>query len=265
MDWSKIKTIFIVAFFILDIYLIYEYTQLKESQKADDIPEESISTILSRESITYEKELPKDNQKDQYLSAKSKSFSENEKKELEQGLLKGQHISIRDSIILQSILEKPLELSDSFDPDELENFIDTRILNGDQYTFWEKKDRTITYYQQYKGKTLYRNLKGELTFILNEENKIVSYTQTFLEDIKEMDEKENIIQPLEVFLNLYTNSYIESGAEIKGIELGYYTQLDTSAQLLSPTWKVRVNNKDFYVNALDGEVIQPETELMKVE
>ncbi|ECD6517378.1 transcriptional regulator, partial [Salmonella enterica subsp. enterica] len=66
-------------------------------------------------------------------------------------------------------------------------------------------------------------------------------------------------------LNLFKNNFIESGSYVSHIELGYYTQLDTSAQLLAPTWKVTVNEEDFYVNALDGQVIQPETEEMKVE
>lgn len=80
-----------------------------------------------------------------------------------------------------------------------------------------------------------------------------------------MDEKENIIQPLDVILNLFTNNFIESDSYVSYVELGYYTQLDTSAQLLAPTWKVTVDEEDFYVNALDGAVIQPETEEMKLE
>ena len=266
MDWSKIKTIFIIAFLILDVYLIYEYTQLKESQKADVGTKEPTANILSRLSIEYDIEkLPTNNQKDQYLSAKSKTFSEEEKKELEKGILKGQDITIRDSINLQSILDKPIKVSDNFDPDDLTEVLFNQVYKGDEYRFWEKMGNTITYYQQFGGKTLYRNLKGALTFNVNEENKIVSYNQTYLENIKEMDEKENIIQPLEVILSLFTKSKIESDSYVSKMELGYYTQLDTTAQLLAPTWKVTVDDKDFYVNALDGEVIQLETEEMKVE
>ena len=68
-----------------------------------------------------------------------------------------------------------------------------------------------------------------------------------------------------MILNLFKNNFIESNSYVSFVELGYYTQLDTSAQLLAPTWKVTVNEEDFYVNALDGQVIQPETEEMKVE
>ena len=30
MDWSKIKTIFIISFLILDIYLMYEFFKIRE-------------------------------------------------------------------------------------------------------------------------------------------------------------------------------------------------------------------------------------------
>jgi len=266
MDWSKIKTIFIIAFLLLDVYLIYEYMQLKESQKAEDNTQEPIAKTLSRLDIKYNKEnLPMNNQKDQYLSAKSKTFSAEEKTALEKELLKGQEVTIRDSIILQSVLKKPISVGDDFNPENLTDFLFNQVYKGSEYRFWEKKGNTITYYQHFGGKTLFRNLKGALTFNINEENKIVSYTQTYLENIKEMDEKEKIIQPLVVILSLFTKSYIDSDSYVSKVELGYYTQLDTSAQLLAPTWRVIVDDKDFYVNALDGEVIQPETEEMKVE
>ncbi|CAM5359107.1 MULTISPECIES: two-component system regulatory protein YycI [unclassified Niallia] len=266
MDWSKIKTIFIIAFLLLDVYLIYEYVKIKEYQRADDLPTEPPTHTLSRLGIDYDKEkLPVNNVKDQYLSAKSKKFTDDEIKKLEKGLLSGQEITVRDSIYLQAVLEKPISIDKEFDPDELSDFLLNSVLNGAEYRFLEKKGNTIKYYQQHAGKTLYRNPKAELTFNVNEENKIVSYNQTYLENIKEMDKEEVIMQPPDAILNLFKNNFIESGSYVSHIELGYYTQLDTSAQLLAPTWKVTVNEEDFYVNALDGQVIQPETEEMKVE
>lgn len=266
MDWSKIKTIFIIAFLLLDVYLIYEYVKIKEYQRADDITTEPPTHTLSRLDIKYDKEkLPANNQKDQYLSAKSKKFTEDEIKKLEKGILSGQEITVRDSIYLQAILGDPISIKEEFNPDDLTEVLLNQVFNGAEYRFWEKKGNTIKYYQQHAGKTLYRNPKGELTFNVNEENKIVSYNQTYLENIKEMDKEELISQPVEVILSLFTNNFIESDSYVSKVELGYYTQLDTSAQLLAPTWKVTVNEEDFYVNALDGQVIKPDTEEMKVE
>jgi regulatory protein YycI of two-component signal transduction system YycFG len=188
VDWSKIKTIFIVAFLLLDFYLIYEYTQLKKDneQFETEEPETPISKTLALDGIKYDEDkFPTNVEKGQYLTAKSMTFSDEDVEGLEKDRLSGQSIRVQDSTMLQSILEKPIKLSDDFKKEELADYIKNNILNGDQYVFWEKKDNTITYYQQYNGKTLYHNLKGELTFLVNEENNIVSYNQTYLQDIKE--------------------------------------------------------------------------------
>lgn len=264
MDWSKIKTIFIIAFLVLDIYLIYEYSRLKE-EKPEITAEIPLENRLANYGVTYPN-LPTEISKDQYLSAKSKTFSEEEKTKLEKGLLKGQDIRIIDSIMLQSIIEKPISISDPFKKEDLADFIQNHVLNGDEYRFWEKKDNTITYYQQHDGKTLFQNLKGELTFLVNEENKVVSYNQTYLENVKEIDDEESLVPPIEAIYALFTNSDIPNDSEIKSVELGYYSQQYTSVQVLSPTWKVTLeDNQNLYVNALDRQIIKPGTDETKLE
>ncbi|PKG24292.1 two-component system regulatory protein YycI [Niallia nealsonii] len=266
MDWNKIKTIFILAFLVLDIYLIYEYMRLKESSQQFEYKQgPSAENILSSYGITYPKDLPK-NAKDQYLSAKSKTFSKEELTKWEKGLLKGQEVTIIDSNILQSILEKPISIGQPFKETDLTTYIEGHILNGNQYRFWEKKDKTITYYQQYNGKTFYQNLNGKLTFYLNEENKIVSYEQTFLENIKEIEEEENISRPLDAIYTLFTNSYIDNDSKIKKVELGYYSQQYSTTQVLSPTWSILLDNgENLFVNALDNQIIKTKSEQIKLE
>ncbi len=270
MDWSKIKTIFIVAFLLLDFYLIYEYTQLKKDneQFETEEPETPISKTLALDGIKYDEDkFPTNVEKGQYLTAKSMTFSDEDVEGLEKDRLSGQSIRVQDSTMLQSILEKPIKLSGDFKKEELADYIKNNILNGDQYVFWEKKDNTITYYQQYNGKTLYHNLKGELTFLVNEENNIVSYNQTYLQDIKEFDEKETLVKPLEAIYALYKNAYLEMGTYISNVELGYYSQQNApSVQLLAPTWKITLKGqKNLYVNALNGEIIKPGMEETKLE
>lgn len=180
MDWSKIKTIFILTFLVLDIYLMYEFFKLKDSSQFEFITEASFEKRLKADEIEYP-DLPKNNQKDKYLSAKSKIFTNEEIEEVEETKLEGQKITVTDST-LQSVLEKPFKISESFEPAELNSFIKNKVLYGDQYRFWEKskKGNTITYYQQYEEKIFFKNINGELTFYLNEENEIVSYRQTLL-------------------------------------------------------------------------------------
>ncbi|MFT8321601.1 MAG: two-component system regulatory protein YycI [Bacillus sp. (in: firmicutes)] len=272
MDWSKIKTIFILAFLALDIYLIYEYTGLKESQNYSLEEEIPVENTLASYGVTYPQNSSRDIQKDQYLSAKSKTFSQEEVKKWEKGLLKGQTIRIVGSNILQAELEKPLSLSDSFKQEDLTDFIQTHILNGDQYRYWNKTDNIITYYQQYDGKILYQNANAKLTLILNEQNKVVSYRQTYLDNIKEIEDKEAIIRPVNAVYTLFMNSYINNDSEVKKFELGYYspqyasTMQYSSTQVLTPTWRIVMDDGgSLFVNAFDNQIIKIDSDPSKLE
>ncbi|MGP7818853.1 two-component system regulatory protein YycI [Niallia sp. 01092] len=270
MDWNKIKTIFIIAFFVLDIYLIYEYTDLKQSQHFDNREEASVENTLASNDISYNASaLSKSGLKDQYLAAKSKIFSNEEVKKWKQELLKGQEITIIDGNILQSILENPISLSDPFKQEDLTDFIHHHVMYGDQYRYWEKTDNTVTYYQQYNEKMLYQNSNGKLTFFLNQQNKVVSYNQTYLENIKEIGEKEALSRPVDAIYTLFMNSYIDNGSDIKDVEFGYYSQQQSSStQVLSPAWRVIGDNgKNLFVKAFafDRQIIKINSEQDKLE
>ena len=55
MDWSKIKNIFIISFLILDLYLIYEFVKVIDSNVVDVKAniDSSIETKLKAEGIEY--------------------------------------------------------------------------------------------------------------------------------------------------------------------------------------------------------------------
>ena len=42
MDWSKIKTIFILTFLILDVYLLFQFMKIRDANKYEVITEASI-------------------------------------------------------------------------------------------------------------------------------------------------------------------------------------------------------------------------------
>ena len=55
MDWSKIKNIFIISFLILDLYLIYEFVKVIDSNEVDVEAEveSTIETKLKADGIEY--------------------------------------------------------------------------------------------------------------------------------------------------------------------------------------------------------------------
>jgi regulatory protein YycI of two-component signal transduction system YycFG len=255
MDWSKIKTIFILTFLILDVYLLFQFMKIRDANKYEIITEASIEEKLETDEIRY-KELPKAPIEDQYLSAKPKIFTKDDTTKL-----KGQTALLKEaSSKLLVKLDKPIPLSTKFEPTELTTFIRDHVLYGDQYHFWEKNDKnnTIVYFQHYENMTLYENLSGMITFQIDDNNQIVSYEQTYLENIEKMTEREEILTPLKALETLHQKGVLKSKSKITKVELGYSTLIQLAAsQALAPTWRFVVDDKEsLFVNALEGQIIQ---------
>ena len=255
MDWSKIKTIFIVTFLILDVYLLYQFMKIRDANKYEVITETSFVDKLKADEIKYV-ELPKVPIKDQYLSAKPKIFTYGDIDKL-----KGQRAtSIEPSSTLVVKLDKPVQLSSKFKPADLASFLQENILYGDHYQFWKKDDnkQTITYIQQYNNYPLYENMNGMITFNVNEDNQITSYQQTYLEEIQKLTAKEEILPPLKAIETLHQKGILRPKSKITKIELGYSTLIQLAAsQVLAPTWHFVVNDKQsLFVNAFEGQIIE---------
>ncbi|UQX53479.1 two-component system regulatory protein YycI [Cytobacillus pseudoceanisediminis] len=258
MDWSKIKTIFILTFLVLDIYLMYEFFKLKEASEFEPIAQATLEKQLKDADITFDEPLPKSNPKDRYLRAKPVEF---DIEDLEGDTrLEGQEITITEGTTLNSVLDESIKISDKFSPSELSAFIKNRVLFGDQYRFWEKPENSnrITYYQEFEGKMFYMNLNGELTFYLNDENEIVSYKQTLLTKIESKEESEKVIQPIKAVETLYKNGSLQPKSKVTNVELGYFTFVHlSSSQLLTPAWRFVINDEEnLFVDAFEGKIIK---------
>lgn len=267
MDWSRIKTIFIFTFLILNLYLLNEFYKIYVSSQYDYMYETSFENKLKTEEITYI-ELPKNIKKDHYISATPKKFSKDELEKVSSTILKGQVITIKNETTLESVLAKPITINENVNPDELTPILKNNIFQGDQYHYWNinTDEQTITFYQQLEGKMLYKNINGELTFYYNDNYEIVGYKQTLLEDFEEFSEDETILQPIKGIETLYENGELSFGSKITDVELGYYTLVHlTSSQVLTPVWRFVVNEKeDLFVNAIEGQIIQLDNEDKKI-
>jgi regulatory protein YycI of two-component signal transduction system YycFG len=255
MDWSKIKTIFILTFLILDVYLLFQFMKIRDANKYEVISEASVEEKLKADDIQYV-DLPKDPIQAQYLSAKPKVFT---KEEIEK--LKGQTAVLRGTgTTLFSTLEKPIQITSKFEPAELAAFLKDHVLFSDDYQYGEKsdKDKTITYFQLSENVPLYKNINGMIIFKIDEESQIVSYEQTFLEEMEKLTAKEEILPPLKAIETLHQKGMLKSKSKITKIDLGYSTLIQLAAsQVLAPTWRFEVDGKEsLFVNAFEGQIIQ---------
>ncbi|WP_040206721.1 two-component system regulatory protein YycI [Neobacillus jeddahensis] len=255
MDWSKIKTIFIVTFLILDVYLLFQFMKIRDANKYEINTAASFEEKLKADEIEY-KELPKAPIKNQYLTAKPKFFTK-----AETAKLKGQTALLQETDpTLEVTLDKPLQLNSKFEPSELASFIKENILYGEHYQFGEKNDKknTITYFQHYENFPLYQNINGMIIFTVNADNQIISYQQTYLEGIEKLTEKEEILEPLKAIETLHQKGVLKPKSKITKVEIGYSTLVGLAAsQVLAPTWRFIVDDKEsLYVNAFEGQIIQ---------
>jgi regulatory protein YycI of two-component signal transduction system YycFG len=262
MDWSKIKTIFILTFLILDVYLLYQFMKIRDANKYEFITEASFEDKLKADEIKYG-ELPKISIKGQYVSAKPKTFTNGDISKL-----KGQSVDLKDGNSLQAKLEKPVQIPSKFEPSDLSSFIKEDVLYGEHYQFWEKDDKknTITYFQQFENKTLYKNINGMIIFSLNKDNQVISYTQTYLEGIEKLTEKGEVLPPLKAIETLHQKGILKPKSKITRVELGYSTLIQLAAsQVLAPTWHIVVNDKEsLFVNAFEGQIIDFSSDENKV-
>ncbi|OCA82204.1 hypothetical protein A8F94_20020 [Bacillus sp. FJAT-27225] len=254
MDWSRIKTIFIITFLILDVYLVSQFMIKYNSSKYELRVETKIEDQLKAEEIEITFDMPKGSIKEQYVSARLKEFTEKEADSL-----KGQTVQINKKTTLFSSFDKPYQLDSNFEPVSLAGLIAENVLNGNEYKFWSKneEDKTIIYLQQFENKFFYKNENGMLVFHLNDKNQVVSYEQTLLEDIKKYDDvKEEVLTPLKAIEILLQRGLLKSNSKITDAELGYSTFVPlASSQVFAPTWRIEVNNEEnLYVNAFEGQV-----------
>ncbi|WP_121610442.1 two-component system regulatory protein YycI [Mesobacillus foraminis] len=265
MDWSKIKTIFIISFLILDIYLAYQFINTRsEAKNYEFIKEVSLEEKLKNDDIDIEFSTPSDTiMKERYVSVRPKIFVKDE-------LLSNQtqQLGLGDGAVLRGKLDKPIELNEKFKPEEFTAAVMNDVQSGEEYRFWKKDDEenTITYFQQYKGKPIYHNLNGKLTFFINDQNEVTSYEQTYLEPTEELMEEEEVITPMEAIETLYKKGLLSPKSKITKAELGYSTLVQlTASQVLAPTWRILVNGEgNLFVHAFEGQVIQLNSEESEV-
>jgi regulatory protein YycI of two-component signal transduction system YycFG len=256
VDWSKTKTIFIITFLILDLFLAFQFIEKRNRSELDVISESSIEEQLEAEEITYE-ELPKEAKEGTYISGKPKFFSAEDVLKM-----KGQVVNIDSPALLQSKLNEPIKLTESNLTTKVQQFLNDFVLNGNSYTLWEvdQEAGSIILFQQYENRVFYNeasNISGFLVVDLNDQNEIISYKQTMLVDFEEYDQKE-ILPAIKALENLYKNGHLKSGSAVTNIKLGYYPLVQLSeSQILAPTWHIVVDEKvDYYVNAFEGQILE---------
>lgn len=263
MQWGQIKSLLILSFFVLDIYLFAQFLEKKE-QADIGVLEHQSSTVeeqLEAESITFN-DLPEEEYEETFISVEQRHFKEDELKRDKPK--KRQDSYIFNSNMIASNMKKPQEVTVD-KPEKLIDEIQDIVYYPEEYEFWNwnKEHNVLIFFQNKMDRPIYYNQHGIIIAFLNEKNEVTSYVQTMLGETESLAEKRKLIEPLTAIEKIYEEGKLQTGDDITKVNIGFHTRvpIESGVQVFAPTWKVNVNeDKEYFVNAIEGFIFSTHEE-----
>lgn len=263
MQWGQIKSLLILSFFVLDIYLFAQFLEKKE-QADIGVLEHQSSTVeeqLEAESITFN-DLPEEEYEETFISVEQQHFKEDELKRDKPK--KRQDSYIFNSNMIASNMKKPQEVTVD-KPEKLIDEIQDIVYYPEEYEFWNwnKEHNVLIFFQNKMDRPIYYNQHGIIIAFLNEKNEVTSYVQTMLGETESLAEKRKLIEPLTAIEKIYEEGKLQTGDDITKVNIGFHTRvpIESGVQVFAPTWKVNVNeDKEYFVNAIEGFIFSTHEE-----
>lgn len=258
MDWSRTKTIFIVVFSILNVLLMWLYldrynesigiqstvggsTPIEESLRLDSI---EVPRLANMETNVA------------YVSGTVHTFTQEELDELTN--VAG---NIESPEVLEGVLLEPVAVTETT---SLEAIVQEHAYNGTEYRIWstDAEARSAIMFQQVNSRSVYYNSKAHIVVRWNENNEVIGFTQTYLDDLEDYNDERSLITYMNAIEVLYNRSILTAGSEVTEIKLGYSTLAQLGeTQVFSPTWSVKVllpdgTMEEYFVNAIDSRILE---------
>lgn len=255
MDWKLTKSLYIIVFLLMNIFLIYMY--LSEYQEdVDEVSEapDVLETTDIDTSAIEEYEPVEMNS----LTATVQDFTQGD-----------------DQPVNSDDTENSNQISEEFEIDELtmdlnslERYKNEEVYRGDEYRYDEvmSTGTQMVFNQTYEGSPIFNHESARLLFS-GEGNSAETLEQTRLSDLEENEYTMPLEarSPLECIENLYQMERISDEAEVLNAQLGYYVILIEDDQaMLRPKWEFHISDqnveKTIYVEATTdtGEIIESE-------
>jgi regulatory protein YycI of two-component signal transduction system YycFG len=265
LDWNKTKTIFIIVFSILNVFLYSLFlNKHTDAQNVQILGESSIEEALRLDNITYP-ELPVYKKESFFVSAKIVTFTPDQVDLLENQIV----TESLEGTLLESVLEAPFSIRNAKGDYSFPEFLLKYVLNGSDYVLWEvnEEERQALFFQKVNENPIYFNKNGMLTVHWDEDSKVTNYEQRMFGEFESFNPKKLLI-PIEAINALVTKGHLKPDSTVLGMALGYSTLVQLKTQVFAPTWHVRVELRDgeiedYFINAIDGKIIEFQRELIE--
>lgn len=260
MDWSRTKSIFIIVFSILNIFLYTLYLEsYTEAENFSVLTESAVDDRLAGDKITYPDDLETEPGEESYISGTRKVFTEDDVP------VEDTRVAVEDKYMLNVAFNEPIRIGDEKNKESLEAFLAANIYRGEDYVLWDviEEENKAIFYQVINGKTLYHSDSGKVTLLWNDEGEAVRYEQTIFTDLVENAQSKELIPPKRAIETLYQKGILQQNSEITSVTLGYsvYVAVSDDTRMFLPTWRVTVeledgSTADYFVNAIKDGVIE---------
>ncbi|MBB6450565.1 regulatory protein YycI of two-component signal transduction system YycFG [Geomicrobium halophilum] len=267
MDWSKTKTIFIFTFLLLNVFLSYQLFEKVENEPRSMEGEASLEEGIERSNIEIEAELPDD---DIPLFVVSSTILESIPEEMEDMYDDEMYssIDVEDGEVTVW-LDEPFEISEDERWQDIRNFIDNNVYEGEDYRYAYTDELQIEYYWHHQGRTLIAPEYTHLSLYENEDGDIQSFSQRLVHT--ENKEEQSTNSAMEAIEHLISEIDITPNSAVTHVDHVYYSALleeeyEGQQVLYAPYYRIWVEDPmddeedryaDVYmVDAVDGTIVQ---------
>lgn len=237
MNWSKTKTIFILCFLLIDIFLGYQmYQRQVESQKQiKNYKTNNFSQYAKSNNINVSADYPSMDQKMYFLKGTFTNFDK------DKDAIKGiKQIAKEHPSLTFTKSENGQVLTATFKTNgqlvkapqtvtEMQAFLKTFVYKGDEYKHWvadNKKDSVIHFIQMFNGNPLYSvSVDSGKLYLLNvfvQGDTVTGYQQILMQTTASKEPVKITMEPKEA-IQILGDNYLQVGdnADVNDIELGY--------------------------------------------
>jgi regulatory protein YycI of two-component signal transduction system YycFG len=255
MDWSRTKTIFIITFLFINVFLTWQLVETHNVNQISMITEATIQERLRENNVTIEQELPEEDLSGLLVIGKLVDMSVDQVPAADQ-----QDVQLIDEHTLISALEEPFELPREESAAALSSFLSTYVFAGDQYRFggYDPEKNRVYLYQLHETKTAYTFDDQPLILQLDDKQRITSYQQRFFQFEEQEGEDREIISSLKAIEILLNDQLVRMNQTITNVQFGYYSFFSPTGdvQVFAPMWRVTVDGEIYLVHATGGTVQQ---------
>ncbi|MFC0471585.1 two-component system regulatory protein YycI [Halalkalibacter kiskunsagensis] len=255
MDWSRTKTIFIITFLLLNVFLTWQLIETHNVNQISMITVANIQEVLKENNVTIDTDLPETDSPGLLVVGKNVVLEDEEIPNASE-----QKIDMVDENTILSVLEEPIALSREAFSTEVGTFLSAYVFQGDDYRVggYDREKNQVFLYQTYEGKTAYTFDDQPLILHLDEELQIVGYQQKYFQfEVQDGEEREmySSLKAIEVLLN---DQLVRMNQTITDVQFGYYSFFSPTGdvQVFAPMWRVTVDGEMYLVHAIGGTVQQ---------